>query len=88
MKNLKGERDYKPLVKNNEGYFVIISHRELDGLIGRLMQMCDLTGDQEQRFALKSTIKQMSRDWLDNIYEESGYDKYAGIVKDVETIEI
>lgn len=62
-----------------DGYFVPISHRELDILVGRLMQMCDLTGDQEQRKALKDTIKSITRDWLDSEYEMNGYDKWHGV---------
>ena len=61
-----------------DGYYVPVSHTELDNLVGRLMQMCDLTGDQEQRAALKSTIKQISRDWLDDEYSMNGYDKWQG----------
>lgn len=67
---------------------VTVSHKELDGLVGRLMQMCDLIGDREQRNALKSTIKQISREWLDNLYEESGYDRFTGIKDGVQAIEL
>lgn len=66
------------IVDTKDGSFVPISHRELDTLVGRLMQMCDLIGDVEQRSALKSTIKQITRDWLDNEYENRGYDKFTG----------
>ena len=69
-------------------YAVPVSHKELDSLIGRLMQMCDLIGDVEQRTALKSTIKQINRDWLDNLYEESGYERFTGKRDGVEAIEI
>ena len=58
---------------------VLVTHSELDTLVGRLMQMCDLIGDIEQRKALKDTIKQISRDWLDDLYDQSGYDKYTGL---------
>lgn len=87
-------RQYSPIIKAPTGnpgetyYAVLVSHQNLDNLIGRLMQMCDLTGDIEQRKALKDTIKQLSRDWLDGIYESSGYDKYTGIKEDVTPIEI
>lgn len=79
-------RSYRPIVlfdrgkEAPSGYYVLISHAELDGLVGRLMQMCDLTGDLEQRKALKDTIKKTSRDWLDDVYSDSGYEKYTGLV--------
>lgn len=59
-------------------YYTLVSHSEIDGLIGRLMQMCDLIGDVEQRKALKDTIKKLTRDWLDDLYTDSGYDKWDG----------
>lgn len=67
--------------------FVLVSHRELDGLVGRLMQICDLTGDVQQRKALKDEIKHRCRNWLDDIYEESGYDKWTGIKPGAKVIE-
>jgi len=88
------QRQYKPLIHAPTGnpgeryYAVCVSHQELDNLVGRLMQMCDLTGDLEQRIALKSTIKQISRDWLDTLYEDSGYERFTGKREDVEAIEI
>lgn len=90
MKQLK--RQYKKLIQvptgnPGEAYFaVLVSHQELDNLVGRLMQMCDLTGDIEQRKALKDTIKNLTREWLDNLYEDSGYDKWTGIKEDVEPV--
>lgn len=68
-------------------FFVLVSHRELDGLVGRLMQICDLTGDIQQRKALKDEIKHRCRDWLDGIYEESGYDKWTGVKPGAKVIE-
>ena len=62
-----------------KSYYALISHQELDGLVGRLMQMCDLMGDQEQRQALKSEIKQRCREWLDSEYEMAGYDRFEGL---------
>lgn len=89
------KRQYKPLLHAPTGnpggekyYAVAISHYELDTLVGRLMQMCDLTGDLEQRSALKSTIKQVSREWLDNLYEDAGYERFTGIRDDIEAIEL
>lgn len=67
--------------------FVLISHREMDSLVGRLMQICDLTGDVEQRKALKDEIKHRCRDWLDDMYEQSGYDKWSGIKPGAKVIE-
>lgn len=85
---------YKPLisVKDKDGkeiaYYVAVSHQELDYLIGRLMQICDLTGDLEQRTALKSEIKHRSRDWLDDLYSESGYDKWSGLKENIKPVVI
>ena len=73
---------HRVLVDADGAYYVPISHQELDNLVGRLMQMCDLTGDQEQRVALKSTIKQITRDWLDDEYKMNGYDKWDGARED------
>lgn len=71
------------------GYYAVhVSHQELDNLIGRQMQMCDLIGDVEQRAALKSTIKQLTREWLDNLYEDSGYDKQTGKKEEIEAVSI
>jgi hypothetical protein len=67
-----------PLIKFNEGFSVPISHVELDTLVGRLMQVCDLTGDMEQRRALKSELKHRCRSWLNDIYQEAGYDDHQG----------
>jgi len=57
----------------NDGYYVLVSHRELDDLIGRTMQMFELNGDVEQRNALKQEFKWRARAWLDNLYKDSGY---------------
>lgn len=65
---------------------VPINHQDMDYLIGRLMQMCDLIGDAEQRKALKDTIKQHCRNWLDEEYANHGYDKYEGAKEGVKTI--
>lgn len=62
-----------------KSYYVLVSHQEFDSLVGRYMQMCDLIGDIEQRKALKDTIKRIGRDWLDDLYQESGYDKFTGL---------
>lgn len=75
---------WRPLVETSVSgspstVFVLVSHAELDSLVGRLMQMCELTGDVEQRKALKDEIKMRSRAWLDDLYECSGYDKYQGV---------
>lgn len=68
--------------------YVPVSHEEIGNLIGRLMQMCDLLGDVEQRRALKSTIKQITREWLDSEYDLLGYDKWAGIREGVPVVAI
>jgi len=66
------------LVDTKDGTFVPVSHKEVDSLVGRLMQMCDLIGDVEQRKALKDTIKRITRDWIDDEYSSRGYDKWEG----------
>lgn len=76
--------NWRPLVETTvpgsaSTIFVLISHDELDSLVGRLMQMCELTGDVEQRKALKDEIKMRSRAWLDDLYQSSGYDKWEGV---------
>lgn len=73
-----GNTYFSFLVETDNGTFVPISHQEVDTLIGRLMQMCDLIGDVEQRKALKDTIKRITRDWLDDEYANRGYDKWEG----------
>lgn len=60
-------------------YYALVSHRELDGLVARLMQMYELNGDVEQRNALKNETKNRSREWLDSLYEEAGYDRWTGV---------
>lgn len=70
-----------------KSYAVPLDHDELDSLVGRLMQMCDLIGDVEQRKALKDTIKRTCRDWLDDMYQEAGYDKWGGVTKNAVVIE-
>ena len=65
-----------PLVEVSDwGYYVLISHEQIDGLIGRLMQMYELMGDIEQRNALKRETKSKIRDWLNDQYSDAGYDK-------------
>lgn len=67
---------FRNLIEKDGSLYVPVSHKQLDDLIGRLMQMCDLTGDLEQRKALKDTIKNISRRWLDSLYEDGGYHNY------------
>lgn len=67
------------IAKQGDAVFVPVNHDELDNLIGRLMQICDLTGDVEQRKALKDTIKQTTRRWLDNAFMDRGYTMYVGL---------
>lgn len=65
----------KCLVKfgKDSACYVPISHHEIDGLIGRLMQICDIMGDSTQRDAVKAEIKQRTRSWLDDGYYTLGY---------------
>ena len=88
-KESKIKHSYRPLVsvetKNGlSDVCVVISHNEMDGLVGRLMSLCDLTGDVEQRTALKQEVKHRCRDWLDDLYEQSGYEKFTGARKGIE----
>jgi hypothetical protein len=75
------KRSYQKAVVTSQDFAtgVIVSHEELNGLVGQLMQMCDLIGDPDQRRALKDTIKRICRDWLDSEYSVAGYDKFTGI---------
>lgn len=93
MESISNTRSYKTLVQlDDDGtpsfLAVPIHHGNLDNLIGRLMQMCDLIGDVSQRKALKDTIKQITRDWLDDEYTEAGYDKYDGIKPGIKPVSI
>lgn len=85
---VKASRSYKPIVENNGFYFVLVSHKELDDLIGKLMHMFELNGDVEQRNALKQETKWRCRDWLDDLYQESGYDKWQGVQEDANPISL
>lgn len=80
----KGSRLDKPQLVELGGdgrIAVTVSHLELGNLVGRLMRMCDLTGDIEQRTALKSTIKIEARTWLDDLYTQAGYYEQTETVK-------
>lgn len=66
------------LIKTKGAYYVPVSHLELDGLIGRLMHLCELMGDNVQREAMKSEIKLRTRSWLDSEYNRAGYDVFNG----------
>lgn len=76
VKDKPTQAPYQHIAELRGGYYVLISHQELDYLVGSLMQMCDLTGDQEQRKALKNEIKQRTRRWLDSEYHAAGYQHY------------
>jgi len=69
-------------ISNNDSpgaYYVAISHEELDHLVGSLMAMLDIVGNQEQARALKDATKVKVRSWLDDYYASAGYDKWEGI---------
>lgn len=53
--------------------YVMVSHRELDELIARLMHLAELNGDKEHRDAVKGELKHRTRKWLDDLYRSSGY---------------
>lgn len=72
VKVVDGNVDLRPLVQNG-AYYVLVSHQELDSLIGRMMQLFELNGDIEQRDALKQEFKWRSREWLDELYTMAGY---------------
>ena len=62
---------------------VTTDHRDLGNLIGRLCSRFDLVSDQEQREAIKRTIKSEARQWLDEAYNDAGYkDTRGGSVND------
>lgn len=88
MEKVEASRSYRPLIDTGGGYYTLISHKELDSLVGRLMQLFDLNGDAEQRNALKSETKQRCREWLDDQYEEAGYRKFEGLSVGVKPISI
>ena len=62
----------KPLIQQDY-YYVMVSHRELDDLIARLMHLAELDSDKEHRTAVKGELKYRVRNWLDQLYENSGY---------------
>lgn len=82
VKSADDERSYKPLVSNG-GYYVLVSHNEIDDLIGRMMQLFELNGDVEQRNALKQETKWRCREWLDALYEDSGYSRNHSVPENV-----
>ena len=61
---------------------VTVDHNDLGNLIGRLCSRFDLVSDPEQREAIKRTIKSEARAWLDEAYNEAGYDKFGGSTND------
>lgn len=68
----------KPLVKlktdqRPEGFYVLISHEELDWLVASLMFLMELDSDVVHRNAMKGEIKSRCRAWLDDCYATSGY---------------
>lgn len=64
-----------PLIDFHRVY-VMISHSELDNLIGSLMHLMDLNSDVQFRDAMKSEIKMRTRQWLDDNYAICGYKDY------------
>lgn len=67
------ETNERVLEKVGECYYVPVSHYELDGLVGQVMQICDIVGDNSQGKALKSQVKHIIRGWLDDHYRILGY---------------
>jgi len=89
-KELKAALSKHPLIRQDFTY-VMVSHQELDGLIARLMHLAELDSDKEHREALKGEMKRRARDWLDELYYDSGYRNYETIpeatVVDVPVVE-
>ena len=65
----------RPLLQQ-DGLYVMISHKELDNLIATLMHLAELDSDKEHREAIKGEIKHRVRNWLDNEYRDAGYENY------------
>ena len=88
-KIVEPQMEYATSVSKGNTIYPLISFKELDTLTGRLMQMCELNGDVEQREALKRTIKQITKDWLHDQYREAGYDRWGEPVSDeIKPVEI
>jgi len=64
------------IIIEGKGDFVAVHHGHLDQLIGSLMHLCELDSDKEHREALKSDIKMRCRQWLNDQYDNAGYQKY------------
>lgn len=65
----------RPLIRQDYLY-VMISHKELDDLVAKLMHIAELDSDKEHREALKGELKYQVRSWLDEQYREAGYENY------------
>ncbi len=84
-----GNRYQKVLIQSEMfGVMVPVNHNEVDGLIGQLMQMCDLTGDPVQRKALKDSIKRICREWMNSELASAGYERYQGIQDNARVIDM
>lgn len=66
----------RPLIQKDY-FYVMISHKELDDLVSRLMHVVELDSDKEHRDALKGELKWRVRQWLDEEYREAGYENYS-----------
>jgi len=67
----------KPLINFNGSNYALVSHEELDNLIGSFMQVFDLNGDAVQRESLKAMTKEKCRTWLNNQYYKAGRDEWG-----------
>lgn len=75
---------FKPLVIDEDGYQnVLVNFMTIDSLVGRLMEMCELNGDVEQRNALKRQIKQITRGWLRDQYSDAGAGEWGDLKEHV-----
>lgn len=88
-KGISETSSFKEAVSKDGAIYTLISFQELDSLTGRLMQMCELNGDREQREALKRSIKDITKDWLHSQYRNAGFDEWGHpLSEDVKAIEV
>jgi hypothetical protein len=75
-----------PLIKS-DGYYVMVSHNELNGLVARLMHLAELDSDKTHREAVKGELKQVARNWLDDLYDDAGYRNYD-VLPDAKVVDV
>lgn len=70
------ETETERLIIAFDSDMVAIDFRHLDTLIGSLCHVLDLNSDKEYREHVKSEIKMRCRDWLNDQYDNAGYEEY------------